>query len=73
MMTCTINSTDLVDIRDVSVERSLTRKERLNDFERKLKDKNHYKCGRFKITAVFGDENAPSIEDCLRGLYNGGN
>ena len=69
----TITDMNLVDIRDVSVERSLSRKERLSDFERKLKDKHNYKCGRFKITAIFGDENAPSIEECLRGLYNGGN
>ena len=58
---------ELVDIRDVSVDKSLTKNERITEFIRQIKNPYHFKCGRFTVTARF-TEGGPTLEDCLQRL-----
>ena len=42
----------LVDIREVSVNKELSREERITEFVRQIKDPYRFKCGRFTVQAV---------------------
>ena len=54
----------LVDIRTVSVDRTLPRDARIIEFIRQLRNPYHYKCGKFTITAKHADSGL-TLEDCL--------
>jgi hypothetical protein len=56
-----------VDIRDVRVDNTLPKQERVAEYLRQIKDPYHFKCGRFTITARFA-EDGPTLEDCLGRL-----
>lgn len=58
---------DLVDIRDVHVNKDLPRQERIAEFKRQIKDPYHYRCGDFIVTASFAN-NGRTLEDCLQGI-----
>ncbi|MEF2770155.1 MAG: hypothetical protein U0N38_09750 [Acutalibacteraceae bacterium] len=60
-------STILVDIRDVSVSKELTREERISEFIRQIKDPYCFKCGRFTVWASFAADGA-TLEDCIKGI-----
>ena len=62
-----VQSAELVDIRDVSVDKSKSEIERLVEYVQQIGDPYHFMCGPFKITAIYPDD-APSIDDCLRGV-----
>ena len=49
----------LVDIRDVSVNKELSRDERIAEFVQQIKNPYHFKCGRFTVQASFSAEGAP--------------
>ena len=57
----------LVDIRTVSVDKNLSKQERVMEYIRQIKNPYHFKCGKFTIKARFND-NGPTLEDCLRRL-----
>ena len=57
--------TALVDIRDISVDQSLPREERVAEFLRQIKNPCHFKCGKFTVHAQFA-ENGVSLEDGLK-------
>lgn len=57
----------LVDIREVSVDKNLTREERIAEFVRQIKNPYCFKCGRFTVRAQFA-ENGASLEDCLKRI-----
>jgi len=57
----------LVDIRDVSVDPSLSREERIAEFVRQIKNPYHFKCGKFTIRARYAD-NGVTLEDCLKQI-----
>ena len=59
--------TELVDIRDVTVDPNLSREERIAEFVRQIKNPYHFKCGNFTVHAKFA-ENGPSLEDCLKQI-----
>ena len=59
--------TALVDIRDVSVDQSLTREERIAEFLRQIKNPCHFRCGKFIVRAQFA-ENGVSLEECLKQI-----
>lgn len=48
----------LVDIRDVSVNKELSRDERIAEFVQQIKNPYHFKCGRFTVQASFSAEGA---------------
>ena len=61
------DSAELVDIRDVSVDKDLTKHERIAEFVRQIKNPYHFKCGKFTVTAKYA-ENGVTLEDCLQLL-----
>ena len=46
---------DLVDIRDIAVDKHLPREERIAEFVRQIKDPCHFKCGDFTVRARFAE------------------
>lgn len=65
----TTSSSDLVDIRDISVDKTLSKKERIAEYIRQINDPYCFKCGKFTIRARFAD-NGITLEDCLQRLLN---
>jgi len=66
-MNDSINKTDLVDIRDVSVDRNLPKQERIAEYVRQIKNPYHFKCGKFTVRVKFADDGV-TLEDCLQLL-----
>ena len=57
----------LVDIKDVSVDKNLSKDERIAEYVRQIKNPYCFKCGKFTVNVKFA-ENGPSLEDCLQRL-----
>lgn len=57
----------LADIRDVSVDQSLNKEERIAEFLRQIKNPYCFRCGKFTVRARFAD-NGVSLEDCLKEI-----
>ena len=62
-----INPAALVDIRDVSVDKTLPKQTRIVEYLRQIKDPYHFKCGKFIVTVRYA-EGGPTLEDCLKRL-----
>jgi hypothetical protein len=62
-----VTAAELVDIRDVHVDNTLPKRERVAEYLRQIKDPYRFKCGRFTVTARFA-EDGPTLEDCLGRL-----
>ena len=58
---------ELIDVRNVSVDKTLARHERIAEYLRQIKNPYHFKCGEFTITASFA-EDGPTLEDCLQRM-----
>ena len=58
---------ELVDIRDVSVNKDLPKEERLADFVKQIKNPYRFRCGDFVINAFFASGGI-TIEECLKGI-----
>ena len=58
---------ELVDIRDVSINRELPKEERIADFVRQIKNPYLFKCGKYIVKASFS-ENGQTLEECIKGL-----
>ena len=61
------DTVSLVDIRDVSVDKNLTREERVAEFVRQIKNPYCFRCGDFTIRASFASDGV-TIEERLQGL-----
>lgn len=61
------DTTALVDIKDVSVDKNLTKEERIAEFIRQIKNPYCFKCGKFTVRAQFS-ESGVSLEDCLKQI-----
>lgn len=57
----------LVDIRDVTVDPSLPKEERIAEFLRQIKNPYCFKCGKFTVRAQFA-QNGVSLEECLKQI-----
>ena len=57
----------LVDIRDVTVDRELSREDRIAEFVRQIKNPYRFKCGRFTVHASFASGGA-TLEECIKGI-----
>lgn len=71
-MPCTIGSDtianeSLVDIRDVKVDKTLPKQERIASFIHQIKNPYHFRCGDFVITTRFS-EGGQTLEQCLQGI-----
>jgi len=62
-----IETLDLVDIRDVLVDKSLPKYERIAEYLRQIKDPYNFKCGDFTVTVKYA-EDGPTLEDCLQRI-----
>lgn len=58
---------DLVDIREVQVDKSMPRDERVAEFVRQIRNPYHFRCGKFEVTARFV-EDGPTLEECLQRI-----
>lgn len=68
MENITVGKTDtLVDIRDVAVDKELSREERIAEFVRQIKNPYRFKCGRFTVRASFAAGGA-TLEECIKGI-----
>lgn len=63
----TITKESLVDIREVKVDKTLPKQERIASFIRQIKNPYHFRCGDFIITTRFS-ENGQTLEQCLQGI-----
>jgi len=61
-----INTADLVDVRDVAVDKSLPQEERLIEYVRQIGNPHRFKCGPYIFNAIY-PKNGQTMEDCLRG------
>ena len=66
-MNNSLNPQDLVDIRDVCVDKDLPKQDRVAEFVRQIKDPHHFRCGKFVVTARFA-EDGPTLEECLQRI-----
>jgi hypothetical protein len=66
-MTKDFDTTNLVDICTVKVDRELPKEKRVTEYLRQIKDPYHFRCGRFVVHAHF-DADGPTLEACLQGL-----
>ena len=66
-MQSSLNTDNLVDIRNVNVDRNLSKEERIAEFVRQIRDPYHFRCGKFTVTARFA-EDGPALEDCLQRI-----
>ena len=62
-----ITADTLVDIRNVTVDKTLPREERIAEFVRQIKNPYCFRCGKFIVSASFSDA-GPTLEDCLMGI-----
>lgn len=66
-MDIAVNIPELVDIRDVHVDKDLPKQERIAEFVRQIKDPHHFRCGKFEVTARFAAD-GPTLEECLQRI-----
>lgn len=58
---------DLVDIREVSVEKDLPKEKRVESFVRQIKNPYRFRCGDFVVNASFNGSGM-TLEECLKGI-----
>lgn len=66
--TCPQSATDeLVDIREVAVDKDLPKEERIAAFLHQIKNPYRFRCGDFVVNAAFAS-NGVTLEECLQGI-----
>lgn len=58
---------ELVDIREISVDKGLPKEERIAAFIRQIKNPYRFRCGEFVVNACFAG-NGVTLEECLQGI-----
>ena len=66
-MNSTGSQTELVDIHNVRVDKTLPRQERIASFIRQIKDPYHFRCGEYIIYVKFAN-NGATLENRLHGI-----
>ena len=59
----------LVDIRTVSVDKTLPREARIAEFIRQIKNPYRFRCGKFIVTAKYADAGL-TLEDCMMQMIS---
>ena len=62
-----IHADELVDIREVSVDKNLPKEERIAAFISQIKNPYRFRCGAFVVNACFAG-NGVTLEECLQGI-----
>ncbi len=60
----TVNREDLVDIRDVHIDRTLPKEERVRSFVEQIKNPYCFRCGKAVVKTSFLDTDV-TLEDCV--------
>ena len=69
MQACSPTTTDeLVDIREVAVDKALPKEERIAAFLHQIKNPYRFRCGDFVVNAAFAN-NGVTLEECLQGIF----
>lgn len=63
----TVTVDNLVDINDITVNKELSKAERIAEFIKQIKNPYCFKCGNFIVKARYTD-NGLSMEDCLQSI-----
>ena len=58
---------ELVDIREVAVDKDLPKEERIAAFLHQIKNPYRFRCGDFVVNAAFAS-NGVTLEECLQGI-----
>lgn len=58
---------NLVDIREVSVEKDLPKEQRIESFVRQIRNPYRFRCGDFVVNASFSSSGL-TLEECLKGI-----
>ena len=58
---------ELVDIREISVDKDLPKEERIVAFILQIKNPYRFRCGEFVVNACFAG-NGVTLEECLQGI-----
>ena len=64
---CAGNPRQLADIRDVRVDPSLPKAERVAEFVRQIKNPYRFRCGQYTVTTKY-TRGGPTLEECLRRI-----
>lgn len=62
-----IDYKNLADINDISVDKNLSKNERISEYIKQIKNPYCYKCGKFVVIAKFKDEGI-SLEERLTSI-----
>ena len=60
---------ELVDIRSVAIDSSLSREERIAEFLTQIKNPYHFRCGAIEVHACYSQD-GPALLDCLKQLID---
>ena len=60
-----ITQEPLADVRNIHVDPSLPRDERIKEYLRQIKNPHCFKCGKFTVHARYTPD-GPSLEECLK-------
>ena len=63
------NYDGLVDIRNISVDSSLSKSERVAEFGRQIKNPYKFRCGKYIVTVKYNAK-GPTIEECIQTLMS---
>ena len=58
---------ELVDIREVTVDKDLPKEERIAAFLHQIKNPYRFRCSDFVVNAAFSS-NGGTLEECLQGI-----
>ncbi len=58
---------ELVDIRTISVDKNLSKEERIAAFVKQIQNPYRFRCGDFVVNASFAG-NGTTLENCLQGI-----
>jgi len=64
-----VNLLELVDIRAIKVDKSLSYEERVLEYVRQIKNPYRFRCGKYSIKCSYR-KNGLSLEDSLRKLIS---
>lgn len=60
---------DLVDIRDVKVDRSLPAEERVRSYVEQIRDPYCFRVGDVRVRVSYADK-APTLDDCFSAMIS---
>ena len=58
---------ELVDIRTISIDKNLSKEERIAAFVKQIQNPYRFRCGDFVVNASFAG-NGTTLENCLQGI-----